>query len=54
MKLKPLTLVHLLVGMAIELRKKVQLDGKEYRLIANNGVNHLHGGLKGLIKYMGC
>ena len=29
---------------------KFKLDGKEYRLIANNGVNHLHGGLKGFDK----
>ena len=29
---------------------KFKLDDKEYRLIVNNGVNHLHGGLKGFDK----
>jgi aldose 1-epimerase len=29
---------------------KFQLDGKEYTLATNNGVNHLHGGLKGFDK----
>jgi aldose 1-epimerase len=28
------------------------LDGTEYRLAANNGANHLHGGLKGFDKYL--
>lgn len=28
------------------------LDGKEYRLAANNGENHLHGGLKGFNRYV--
>jgi aldose 1-epimerase len=29
---------------------KFKLDGQEYTLAANNGVNHLHGGLKGFDK----
>jgi aldose 1-epimerase len=29
---------------------KFKLDGQEYTLSANNGVNHLHGGLKGFDK----
>jgi len=29
---------------------KFSLDGKEYKLAVNNGVNHLHGGLKGFDK----
>ena len=29
---------------------KFSLDGKEYKLAANNGRNHLHGGLKGFDK----
>jgi aldose 1-epimerase len=31
-------------------RGKFKLDGKEYMLAVNNGVNHLHGGLKGFDK----
>ena len=29
---------------------KFKLDGQEYKLAVNNGVNHLHGGLKGFDK----
>ena len=28
-------------------KAKFSLDGKTYQLAANNGVNHLHGGVKG-------
>ncbi len=31
---------------------KFSLDGKEYTLATNNGPNHLHGGKKGLDKYV--
>lgn len=31
-------------------KAKFELDGKEYSLFANNGENHLHGGLKGFDK----
>jgi len=31
---------------------KFILDGKEYKLAVNNGPNHLHGGIKGLDKYV--
>jgi aldose 1-epimerase len=31
-------------------RGKFSLDGKTYQLAINNGINHLHGGLKGLDK----
>lgn len=31
---------------------KFSLDGKEYTLAVNNGVNHLHGGLKGFDKVL--
>src|SRR5262245_40442131 len=31
---------------------KFTLEGKEYKLAVNNGPNHLHGGIKGLDKYV--
>jgi aldose 1-epimerase len=31
-------------------KAKFKLDGKEYKLAANNGENHLHGGVKGFDK----
>jgi aldose 1-epimerase len=31
-------------------KARFSLDGKEYKLAANNGVNHLHGGVKGYDK----
>lgn len=31
---------------------KFQLDGKEYKLAVNNGLNHLHGGTKGFDRHV--
>lgn len=31
---------------------KFMLDGKEYKLVTNNGPNHLHGGAKGFDRYV--
>ena len=33
-------------------KAKFSIDGKEYKLAANNGPNHLHGGLKGFDKQL--
>jgi aldose 1-epimerase len=33
-------------------RGKFSLEGKDYKLVTNNGPNHLHGGTKGFDKYV--